>query len=278
MVKRECECVEKQLNKTGAVVKSTYRKTSGRKKKQLDDRVYKLSIRRNEVETFESLKSEIEKSQHELDKWKRKFNNLAAEKEKLHDDMIREINELQEKITDLRQVNKDLADYLEATEKSESLQCQGKNIISFELNNKVGSFAFYKAKAQCALWFCKSFGLEVTEIKLQDKEGLTHSINYSASNSTPHGHANLDEEEKNKVKQVLFLLDKFCVGDEAYHELFMITEGLPKSYLVKHSRTAMNKLYHIERTPGKHSRSCLHLISTLKDHVIRQKQHHCTSS
>jgi len=43
-----------------------------RKKKQLDDKVYKLSIRRNEVEKFESLKSEIEKSQHELDEWKRK--------------------------------------------------------------------------------------------------------------------------------------------------------------------------------------------------------------
>lgn len=82
MVKRECEHVEKLLNKTEAVVKSTYWKTSGRKKKQLDDKVYKLSIRRNEVKTFESLKSEIEKSQHELDKWKRKFNNLAAEKEK----------------------------------------------------------------------------------------------------------------------------------------------------------------------------------------------------
>ena len=88
----------------------------------------------------------------------------------------------------------------------------------------------------------------MTEIKLQDKEGLTHSLNYSASNSTPHGHANLDEEEKNKVEQVLFLLDKFCVGDEAYHELSMITEGLPKSYLVKQSRTAMNKLYHRENT------------------------------
>ena len=130
MVKRECERVQKLLNKTEAVVKTTYRKTCGRKKKQLDDKVYKLSIRRNEEETFESLKSEIEKSQHELDKWKRKFNDLAAEKEKLHDDMIREINELQEEITDLRQVNKDLADYVEAIEKSKSLQCQGKNIIS----------------------------------------------------------------------------------------------------------------------------------------------------
>ena len=97
--------------------------------------------------------------------------------------------------------------------------------------------------------------------------GLIHSLNYSASNSYPHGYANLDEEEKNKVEQVLFLLDKFCVGDEVYHELSLITEGLPKSYVVKQSTTAINKLYHIERTPGKFSGSCLNFTSTLKDHV-----------
>ena len=69
------------------------------------------------------------------------------------------------------------------------------------------------------------------------------------------------------MEQVLFLLDKFCGGDEAYHELSMTTEGLPKSYLVKQSRTAMNKLYHIKRTPEKYSGSCLNFTSTLKDHV-----------
>ena len=47
------------------------------------------------------------------------------------------------------------------------------------------------------------------------------------------GYGNLHKEDKNKLEQVLFLLDKFCVGDEVYHELTMITDGLPKSYLVK---------------------------------------------
>ena len=49
------------------------------------------------METYKSLKSEIEKSQYELDKWKRKYKDLAAEKETLYDEMRREINELQEK-------------------------------------------------------------------------------------------------------------------------------------------------------------------------------------
>ena len=148
------------------------------------------------METFESLKSEIEKSQHEIDEWKRKYTDLAAEKEKLYDEMKREINELQEEITDLKQVNKDLVNYVEALEKSESLQCQGKKYNQLGAKQQRRNLRLLKSKAQCALWFCKSFGLELSEIKLQDEEGLIQSLNYSASNATPHGYANLDEEEK----------------------------------------------------------------------------------
>jgi len=66
------------------------------------------------------------------------------------------------------------------------------------------------------------------------------------------------------VEQGLFLLDKFCVGNEVYHELSMITKGLPKSYLVKQSRTAMNKLYHIERTCTKDQLHLVMLVSGAK--------------
>ena len=54
-------------------------------------------------------------------------------------------------------------------------------------------------------------------------------MNYSSSTPTSRGYENIREEQKDKVEQVLFLLDKFCVGDEVYHELSMIIEGLPHS-------------------------------------------------
>lgn len=43
----------------------------------------------------------------------------------------------------------------------------------------------------------------------------------------------LQEEDNNKLEQILFLLDKFCVGDEVYHEMTIHTDDLPKSYLIK---------------------------------------------
>ena len=43
----------------------------------------------------------------------------------------------------------------------------------------------------------------------------------------------MSEEEKNNVERTLFLLGKCYLCDGFYLELLMITDGLPKSYLVK---------------------------------------------
>ena len=57
------------------------------------------------------------------------------------------------------------------------------------------------------------------------------------------------------------------MGDEIYHDLSMVTEGLPKSYLIKQSRARLNATYHIERTPGIYPGASLNFTSILCDHV-----------
>ena len=57
------------------------------------------------------------------------------------------------------------------------------------------------------------------------------------------------------------------MGDEVYHELLMITERLPKSYLVKQLRTNLNKTYHIERTAGEYPGASISFTSTLREHI-----------
>jgi len=47
----------------------------------------------------------------------------------------------------------------------------------------------------------------------------------------------------------------------------MVTEGLPKSYLIKQSRARLNATYHIERTPGIYPGASLNFTSTPCDHV-----------
>jgi len=60
----------------------------------------------------------------------------------------------------------------------------------------------------------------------------------------------LSTEQKSKAKEVLFLLDRFCVGDTFYHEFSFICDGLPKSYLIKQCRS--NDMCHITPLPGPH--------------------------
>jgi hypothetical protein len=77
----------------------------------------------------------------------------------------------------------------------------------------------------------------------------------------------LSEEEKEKVKLVLYITDKFCIGETAYHELAMTDGGgkRPCSYLVKQCKNNLNSLCHITRTPGKEEGTQLGLESELQN-------------
>ena len=78
----------------------------------------------------------------------------------------------------------------------------------------------------------------------------------------------LSEEEKKQVEEILFLLDKFCVGDSFFHELTMVTDGLPKSYLIQQCRANLNKLCHIDSLPGKAPGAKVSAVKELiKEHV-----------
>jgi hypothetical protein len=83
---------------------------------------------------------------------------------------------------------------------------------------------------------------------MKQNTGIIHSLHADNCNSN---FDSLSNENKEKIKQVLFLLDKLCVGDAFYHELTMITDCLPKSYLVKQRRGKLNDISNVIPTPGK---------------------------
>ena len=101
------------------------------------------------------------------------------------------------------------------------------------------------------MWFAETFGLELDAVSFRDVKGGSHTLSYNDKDKKNSFNV-LPEDEQSKVKNVLFVLDKFCIGDAAYHELTMAPggEGLPRSYLVKQCKNDMNKLCHVSRTPG----------------------------
>ena len=58
-----------------------------------------------------------------------------------------------------------------------------------------------------ALWFAETFGLKLSSVKLSDKDGTQHTMTYE-SRQGKKSYMNLLEEEKIKIKEVLYITDK----------------------------------------------------------------------
>ena len=92
---------------------------------------------------------------------------------------------------------------------------------------------------QKAQWFANSFGIQFTEIKGADKNGKIYDL-LNEKQST--NYTSLVDMEKEKVKYILFMLDSFCISDEACHELTLQNKDMVKSCLIKQCREEVHNL------------------------------------
>ena len=127
-------------------------------------------------------------------------------------------------------------------------------------------------KVEQALWFCESFGLRLDSVKLVDESGKDHFLSI-VSEKRSRSYKDLPDEEQQDIQQVLFIMDKFCIGEAAYHELTCCPGGeeLPRSNLVKQCKEDLNKLCSIERTPGEASGAAFNLddeLSTVIEKMV----------
>ena len=60
----------------------------------------------------------------------------------------------------------------------------------------------------------------------------------------------LTTADKEKIQGILFIMDKFSISREAYHELTQKDDTLPRSYLVEGCQTAFDSHWQITKTPG----------------------------
>lgn len=86
---------------------------------------------------------------------------------------------------------------------------------------KVNELTTYVEKS---LWFAETFGLTLKSVTFSDKCGLNHSVVYESS---PEGkrYKDLSEEEKTRIKEILLIVDQYCIGEAAYHEVTMTPAG-----------------------------------------------------
>ena len=164
-------------------------------------------VRRGEIDSTEVNKSEIKKCREEVEMYKSKYSDLEKEKNNLYEEMMAEVNRLEEEIHDLKNVNKELAGCVELLEKTDSLNCLGKKIPELGNKQKGRKLRLLKNKAQCALWFCKSFGLTLSHIKFQDEADGKYSVDYQGDHTSE-----LDQSDKHNLEKILFCWTNFVLG------------------------------------------------------------------
>ena len=126
-----------------------------------------------------------------------------------------------------------------------------------------------KTRAQRALWFIESYGLKIHSLSLSDSNEKKVTIDLCSqqvNNTKKSKFQDIPSEDNGKVKEVLLIMDKFCIGDAAYHALSVQEDGLPKSYLIKQCRKEINSLFAITKTPGELIGAQL----SFKDELTRQ--------
>ena len=126
-----------------------------------------------------------------------------------------------------------------------------------------------KTRAERALWFLESFGLSLESIRMKDVNGKLTEME-CCSNNNRLSFQKLPENEKDTVRALLYVLDKCCVGDAAYHEISMIVDDVPRSYLIKQCRSDLNSIFHIARMTGKHPGAQMSFTDELRTQIRKK--------
>ena len=80
---------------------------------------------------------------------------------------------------------------------------------------------------------------------------------------------NLDKEEKEKIRALLFIMDRFSISLEGYHELTQVEKSLPRTYLIESYTKVLDSKWQVTRTPGDAPGAELP-FKLLLEHEVRQ--------
>ncbi|CAB4041448.1 Hypothetical predicted protein [Paramuricea clavata] len=260
--------VNESLRKLASQVNADYGRSRGRKRKDLESRAKKFHILDGKTVSVAEMKHKT-KIAHDRQKGveisglQAKNEDLQAKNEDLqasNEDLQVKNEDLEAKNEGLQAKNEELLNYIAQLENEFSYNGKG---IS-EVQKKSRLLKTFMSRAEVALWFANSYGLKVESLTVCEiKSGTEHKLNIenaNSRNSHTHGFENLSKEDQEKVEKVLFLLE-----DSFYHELTMLENDLPKSYLVKQRRDQLNKLCRLSSTPGEEEGSQFRLKDILTD-------------
>jgi hypothetical protein len=266
--------IEGRLKIICGEINSKRKKLRGRANEEFMQNVKNITIFQDEIvkpaEVEEQVNEKSEKVEllsKENESLKTRYNDLWTEIVKLQEserktDTI--LNNKEKEYNTVLDENRELRDYIERSGCLVEVKNTGKEITEVGKRQQDRKLKELKSSVERSLWFAKTFGLILDAATFTDKDGSSYSLAYS-SPSGGKSFKDLPEQEKSKIKDILYIVDKFCIGEATYHELTMTATGaaLPRSYLIKQCKESLNALTHIERTPGDAEGAQLNFYETL---------------
>ena len=110
--------IEEGLLNIAYKISLDYKKTKDRARKKLEYRVRKFHVMEGPIKPVHELYQEIENIQNELQDWKKAYEDLELEKERIYEEMVLAVNQKENETQVLQKTNKELEDYIASLENS----------------------------------------------------------------------------------------------------------------------------------------------------------------
>ena len=83
-----------------------YKKSKGRRRKEWDNRVWKFHLMEGQTKSVHELYQDIKNIQNELQGWKKAYENLELEKERIYEEMVLAVNQRENETQVLHKTSK----------------------------------------------------------------------------------------------------------------------------------------------------------------------------
>lgn len=261
-IKEDCERIDGRVRRISSEVKSKCCKLQGRGRLKFLEGMKNLAVHYEELVNVNELQEALSATKQNTDVLSRENKFLLGSNEHLHQELRLAVKskkisdqkheQLQSEHNKILCQNKELREYIKKIGWEVGFCNMGRKVGEVRQRQQRRKLQELKPNVKKALWFAETYGLKLEFVNFVDGNGEEHELEFR-DGKTKRGYKDLPEDEQDKIKQILFIQDKFCIGEAAYHELTMTTagDGLPRSYLIKQCKDALNDLCHIERTPGK---------------------------
>ena len=236
-----CTRIENCLAVKARKVKYEVSKSRGRRHKEILDEPYNLFVLQNELESFSDIIEEKDEALLRAEQWKVQVEQHKEEVTALLQDMAEDVLTFSAELELQSAQIEELSELPPTTNKGKQID----KVSPRQARRKIAQVATLSRQA---MWFAHSFGLQPEYVqfrRLSSESTLKVSLEASPSHESPPAKT----QDFNRVHQVLYLLDKFAVSDEVYHELQMLSSDLPPTHRVKQARKALNESVTFERLP-----------------------------